>query len=420
MAAQVMRRMSLAKASILVFVLVALLTTLFMVKMTQGEAAAGSADRRHGGPALLRAVAELGPEPDHDAERAGHHHRRRHRRDGDGHASAATAPSPASPSPTPAAATRRPRSASAARAREPPRPPSSPTAARSPRSPSAPPAPATRSPPSPSPAAAPPRPRRRPPTAASTRSPLANAGTGYTVPTVDFDMPDDPNGTQATGPRRPSTRNGAITGDRHRQSRLRLRDGAEHRHPRRHTDGPDRQRRRRRLGDLHDQDPQRRRSTPSAPATPPLPTVTIGDAQRQRHRRDRHGGRRQRRHLRDQRHRPRLRLRHRRRHQEVPGRPARALRPRGPRQLPRPDDPDAKYIPLGVPEQKNYNDPNGKPIKADEYEIGLVQYRTKFSSDLPATLVRGYVQLETPANAAHQPALPADQRAAERHQGRRS
>ena len=29
----------------------------------------------------------------------------------------------------------------------------------------------------------------------------------------------------------------------------------------------------------------------------------------------------------------------------------------------------------------------------------MVQYRTKFSSDLPATLVRGYVQLETPANA---------------------
>ncbi|MFL6151983.1 MAG: multicopper oxidase domain-containing protein, partial [Ornithinibacter sp.] len=34
------------------------------------------------------------------------------------------------------------------------------------------------------------------------------------------------------------------------------------------------------------------------------------------------------------------------------------------------------------------------------YVIGLVQYRTKFSSDLPPTLVRGYVQLETPDNAA--------------------
>ena len=28
-----------------------------------------------------------------------------------------------------------------------------------------------------------------------------------------------------------------------------------------------------------------------------------------------------------------------------------------------------------------------------------MQYRTSFSSDLPPTLVRGYVQLETPANA---------------------
>ena len=77
----------------------------------------------------------------------------------------------------------------------------------------------------------------------------------------------------------------------------------------------------------------------------------------------------------------------------------------------------AKYIPLGVPEEKTYNDPNGKPIKADEYVIGLVQYRTKFSSDLPATLVRGYVQIETPANAAISQHYPADQRAAQRHQG---
>ena len=38
-------------------------------------------------------------------------------------------------------------------------------------------------------------------------------------------------------------------------------------------------------------------------------------------------------------------------------------------------------------------------VKADEYVIGLVQYRTNFSSSLPDTLVRGYVQLETPDNA---------------------
>jgi len=56
--------------------------------------------------------------------------------------------------------------------------------------------------------------------------------------------------------------------------------------------------------------------------------------------------------------------------------------------------PNAKAIPLGVPDSKVYNG-----IRADEYEIGLVQYRTTFSSDLPPTLVRGYVQLETSATA---------------------
>ncbi|GAA0925919.1 choice-of-anchor D domain-containing protein [Kribbella koreensis] len=53
--------------------------------------------------------------------------------------------------------------------------------------------------------------------------------------------------------------------------------------------------------------------------------------------------------------------------------------------------PAAKFIPTAVPEAKTYN---GKA--SDEYVIGLVQYRTKFSSDLPPTLVRGYVQLSTP------------------------
>ena len=57
-----------------------------------------------------------------------------------------------------------------------------------------------------------------------------------------------------------------------------------------------------------------------------------------------------------------------------------------------------KYIPVAVPEKKVYNG-----IEADEYVIGLVQYRTSFSSDLPPTLVRGYVQLEprtTPPSAS--------------------
>jgi FtsP/CotA-like multicopper oxidase with cupredoxin domain len=55
-----------------------------------------------------------------------------------------------------------------------------------------------------------------------------------------------------------------------------------------------------------------------------------------------------------------------------------------------------KYLPTAVPAAKKYNG-----VAADEYVIGLVQYRTQFSSDLPSgTLVRGYVQLETPDNAA--------------------
>jgi FtsP/CotA-like multicopper oxidase with cupredoxin domain len=53
-----------------------------------------------------------------------------------------------------------------------------------------------------------------------------------------------------------------------------------------------------------------------------------------------------------------------------------------------------KYIPLAVAEAKTYNG-----VEADEYVIGLVQYHTQFSTSLPPTLVRGYVQIETAANA---------------------
>src|SRR5450756_519613 len=42
MSTRVIRRMSLGKASIVIFVAVALLTTLFMLKMSQGEALPGS------------------------------------------------------------------------------------------------------------------------------------------------------------------------------------------------------------------------------------------------------------------------------------------------------------------------------------------------------------------------------------------
>ncbi|WP_198520382.1 multicopper oxidase domain-containing protein [Kitasatospora sp. CB02891] len=55
-------------------------------------------------------------------------------------------------------------------------------------------------------------------------------------------------------------------------------------------------------------------------------------------------------------------------------------------------DPAAKFIPEAVPETVTTS---GK--QADQYVIGLVQYRTRFSSDLPPTLVRGYVQLSTDA-----------------------
>ena len=65
----------------------------------------------------------------------------------------------------------------------------------------------------------------------------------------------------------------------------------------------------------------------------------------------------------------------------------------------------ARFLPVGVPEEKIYNDPNNKPIMSDEYEIALIQYRTKFNTDLPATLVRGYVQVETPTWVAAHPGV---------------
>ena len=77
-----------------------------------------------------------------------------------------------------------------------------------------------------------------------------------------------------------------------------------------------------------------------------------------------------------------------------------------------------KYIPLAVPEEKHTLQ---RRQQADEYVIGLVQYRTSFSSSLPATLVRGYVQLETCGQRRRiEPVLPADERADGRDQGCRS
>jgi FtsP/CotA-like multicopper oxidase with cupredoxin domain len=59
-----------------------------------------------------------------------------------------------------------------------------------------------------------------------------------------------------------------------------------------------------------------------------------------------------------------------------------------------------KFIPLAVPVTRTYKDPatgNDENESADVYVIGLVQYLTKFNTDLPPTLVRGYVQLSTKA-----------------------
>jgi FtsP/CotA-like multicopper oxidase with cupredoxin domain len=52
-----------------------------------------------------------------------------------------------------------------------------------------------------------------------------------------------------------------------------------------------------------------------------------------------------------------------------------------------------QYLPVAVPDQTTYPG-------SDYYEIAVIQYRQKLSTDLPATLLRGYVQLETPVNAS--------------------
>ena len=60
---------------------------------------------------------------------------------------------------------------------------------------------------------------------------LQNQGSGYQFPTVDFDMPDDPDGVkaQAEAVRDPDT--GAITAINITQTRLRLRHGPQRRDP---------------------------------------------------------------------------------------------------------------------------------------------------------------------------------------------
>jgi len=60
-----------------------------------------------------------------------------------------------------------------------------------------------------------------------------------------------------------------------------------------------------------------------------------------------------------------------------------------------------QYIPLAVPDTTTFTTANGFADDADYYVIALVQHREQMNSSLPAqgTLLREYVQLETPANA---------------------
>ena len=58
-----------------------------------------------------------------------------------------------------------------------------------------------------------------------------------------------------------------------------------------------------------------------------------------------------------------------------------------------------KAIPLAVADPA-WSDGTNTHTEADTYVIGLVQYYSTYSSDLPPALTRGYVQIETAANAA--------------------
>jgi FtsP/CotA-like multicopper oxidase with cupredoxin domain len=61
-----------------------------------------------------------------------------------------------------------------------------------------------------------------------------------------------------------------------------------------------------------------------------------------------------------------------------------------------------QYIPLAVPDTTTFTTANGYDQDADYYVIALVQHREQMNSSLPAagTLLREYVQLQTPANAS--------------------
>jgi FtsP/CotA-like multicopper oxidase with cupredoxin domain len=59
-----------------------------------------------------------------------------------------------------------------------------------------------------------------------------------------------------------------------------------------------------------------------------------------------------------------------------------------------------QYLPIAIADTQSYPD-------SDYYEIALVEYREKMHSDLPkATTLRGYVQIETPANTGGSKHIP--------------
>ncbi len=57
-----------------------------------------------------------------------------------------------------------------------------------------------------------------------------------------------------------------------------------------------------------------------------------------------------------------------------------------------------QYLPLAVPDTTTFTRAKGFDLNADYYVIALVQHREQMHSDLPPTLLREYVQLETSAN----------------------
>ncbi|MCA9874914.1 MAG: multicopper oxidase domain-containing protein [Anaerolineales bacterium] len=61
-----------------------------------------------------------------------------------------------------------------------------------------------------------------------------------------------------------------------------------------------------------------------------------------------------------------------------------------------------QYMPLAVPDSTTFSTANGFDTDADYYVIALVQHREQMNSSLPVegTLLREYVQLETPANVS--------------------